>query len=162
MLKLLMLSLLPRLTPATALHQARQRLFRLLGHTPIPPTPDLEFMLRREVGLPEQPALLARNTGHQFTVTADLQAVGIDSLQIGITPEQFTLSGWVLQQPSQATGDSPECGWFSASRAIPPSMDLDHFTLHYHQGQLIFSVPKKYAYRGCAMRTSASAKEYYQ
>lgn len=162
MLKLLLLSLLPRLTPGAALHQGRERLFNLLRHTPPPPIPDLEFMLRREVGLPKQPAVFARNAGHHFIVTADLQAVGIDSLQIGITPEQFTLSGWVLQPPSQATGISPECGWFSSSRAIPPSMDLDHFTLHYHQGQLVFSVPKKHLRQGSPIHTAASAKEHFQ
>ncbi|WP_107023442.1 hypothetical protein [Pseudomonas sp. BBP2017] len=164
MLKLLLLSLLPRLTPDAALLQARHRLFSFLGHTRKRRAPDLELMLRREVGLPEQPALLVRHSGHQFTVTADLQTVGIDSLQIGITPKQFTLSGWVLQEPSHAstTGVSPECGWFSSSRAIPPSMDLDHFTLHYRQGQLIFSVPKQHSRKWHLMHTPASTTEYHQ
>lgn len=162
MLKSLLLSLFPRLAPGAALHQASDRLFRFRQRTRIAPAPDLACMLRREVGLPEQPTLLASDSGDQFTVTANLQAVGIDSLQIGITQEQFTLSGWLLQPPSHATGGVPECGGFSASRAIPPSMDLEQFTLHYHQGHLIFRVPKKSARRRDSTHTPAPATEYYQ
>lgn len=144
MFKSLLLSILPRLAPSAVLSQARKRLLDLTSGKWVYRAPDLELMLRREVGLPYQPVLFARNTGDQFIVTADLQSVGIDSLQIGITTQQFTLSGWVMPDPADASMSS-DCGWFSSSRTIPPSMDLDHFTLNYHQGLLVFSVPTKHS-----------------
>lgn len=161
MFKLLLLSILPRLAPGAMLNQTRKRLLGLVGGKRSYRAPDLELMLRREVGLPYQPVLFARNIGDQFIVTADLQSVGIDSLQIGITTQQFTLSGWVVPDAADAstTAISSECGWFSSSRTIPPSMDLDHFTLNYHQGLLVFSVPRKHSQNRRPLHSTASITE---
>lgn len=162
MFKSPLMSYLQRLAPSALLQQARAHLLKLFGARPSFRAPDMEVMLRREVGLPYQPVLFARNTGSQFTVTADLHSVGIDSLEIGITSQQFTLSGWVLQEPADAStaAIASECGWFRSSRIIPPSMDLDHFTLNYHQGQLVFSVPQKQLLSWRSLYCTASISEY--